>query len=212
VRGLPPPPAEVAHLEQTFDVNGLQTSIGFWLFNGSIPALAAPSAAVMLSDWFLTCLPSLLELQHIETIPTTCRLSTVGFRYVEAAPPAHGAWTGGQASSVALGLHWLTGQARPRSGPITFVPGVPDAFVTDNWRVNELAYGNMVASGRDLFSALNAIHAPDGSPTVVGTVQRSHAGAPLGSALFSPYVAVVPTAKLVTIRRRIPARGALRPS
>lgn len=212
MRGLPPVPVDVAQLTQVFDINGHDTSISFWLFNPSFAAATIPALARTVSDWFIDALVSVLELQHLGVIPTTCRLAVRGLAYVTTAPPSHGAWTGGQADNVAVGLHWMTGEYGKGLSPITYVPGVPDAFVTDNWRVNELAIGNLLASGQDLYNALNGLRSPDDTPTVVGTVHRARAGAPLSVATFAPYVGVVPTAKVVTIRRRIPHSRQVSPS
>jgi hypothetical protein len=211
VRGLAPPPVDVARLVQEYDINGHQVSIGLWLFNPSFIGITSASAETVLDDWFVTCLPSLYELQHEGVIATTCRLELRGFRWVAAAPPGHGAWVGGQADNVALGLHWLTGEVGKGLSPITFVPGVPDVFIANNYRLNELAYGNLRASSSDLYDALNALHSPDGTPTVVGTLHRVTAGTPMPTAQFAPYVGVVPTLKVATIRRRIPARGQIAP-
>lgn len=211
MRGLPPPPADVVQLVQDFDINGHTVSIGYWLFNPSNAGAGESDLLAIANAWFVTCLPSIYELQHDGTVASTCRCANRTLRVVSAAPPGHGAWTGGQADNVATGLHWLTGEAGALRGPITFIPGVPDVFISDNWRLSATAWGNLTASGRDLYNALNALPSPGGTPQVVGTVHRSNAGAPLPAAEFAPYIGVVPSAKVVTIRRRIPDRRSLSP-
>lgn len=212
MRGLPPVPNDVAHLVQDVSVNDYTVSIGVWLFNPSMPSLESASAAVLLGDWFLGPMADLLPCMHAGATFTTCRLSTSTFAYVESAPTNVGEWTGGLANHTALGLHWI-GAGRGRAlRKIMFVPAVPDVFVDHGWQLNQLGYGNLQASGRDFYAHANTIRAPDGTPCVFGTVHRSAAGAPLAVASFDPYTGVVPTAKVVTIRRRIPRRPSLSPS
>lgn len=166
----------------------------------------------MLSQWFSTCLPSLLELQHRGCTPTTCHLSGLGYSFSEPAPPALGAWSGGAAAQVALGLKWRTGEPGRAGWALTWVPAIPDQFITDTWRLNELGAGNAQASARDLLNALNAITLSDGSTATVGTVHRSSHGAPALGASFAPYQSVQPVLHLATCRRRLQYRGGLSPS
>lgn len=211
MRGLPPLPLDVVHLEQDYEIASHSVSIGFWLFNPSNNGAGLAQLADITDAWFVTCLPTLYGLQHDGTIAGTCRAALPGLAIVDGAPPGHGAWAGGQADNVALGIHWATGEGGARRGPITFVPGVPDLFITDNWMLSAIAFGNLIAAARDLYNALNALPAPDGTFQVVGTLHRQRAGAPLAASEFVPYVGAIPTPKVVTIRRRIPARRAVSP-
>lgn len=212
MRGLPPVPLDVLHVVQHFDNGGASPSVGFWLFNPSNASITPPGAAAVLSDFFLFVLPNFLALQHEGITPTTCRIVGPGFAITESAPASHGAWTGGQALNVALGIHWLTGQRRPHAGPITYVPGVPDVFIHDNHQLSQLGFGNLQASARDMYDAFPSVRAPDGTPQVVGTLERSAAGVPLTTAQFAPYIGVSATPHVVTIRRRISRTSGLSPS
>lgn len=211
MRGLAPQPDDVARLTQWFDINGHQVSISFWLFGGSLIAIEPSAAEDVLAGWFNTCLPPLYECMHEGVIATTCQLGLRGFVWAAAAPPGHGAWVGGQADNVALGFHWITGEVGKGKQPITYIPGVPDVFIANNWKVNELAIGNLRASGTDLYHNMQALPAPDGSTLVPGVLHRVVGGAPMPTAQFAPYVGVVPTTKVVTIRRRIPKTGQIQP-
>lgn len=211
MRGLPPPPRDVLRLVQDFDINGHRVSIGFWLFNPSNVDGGPSDLALVLAGWFTTCLPNVLNLVHKGVSATTCRCGSRTDNVVEVAPPNEGFWEGGQADQVATGLHWLTSEPGALRGPITFVPGVPNQFVDSNYRLSQLGAGELTGSGRELLNALNGITAPDGSSQAVGTVHVSAAGAPLPVATFAPYTGVIPTMKLVTIRRRIPNRRRVAP-
>jgi hypothetical protein len=83
------------------------------------------------------------------------------------------------------------------------VPAVPDVFIADNYQLNQLAWGNLMASGTDLYHELNDLPAPDGTTQVVGTLQRVRAGTPLPAAVFAPYIGVTPSPHICTIRRRL---------
>jgi hypothetical protein len=199
------------HLVQDVDVDGHLVSIGWWLWNPSNVNIVTPELDALVNAYFFTCQPSLLELMHAGATLTTCRLATRTESFVAMSPPNHGAWTGGQADNVATGLHWLTGEGGPLRGPITFVPAVPDAFIEANWMLSNVGFGNLNASGIDLYHAFNALPAPDGTTQAVGTLHRSAAGVPMAVAQFTPYVGVNPVPKVVTIRRRIPRRRAVSP-
>lgn len=209
MRGLPPQPTDVAHLVQSFDISGHTVSVGFWLFSGAWPDGIGGDLGTAIADWLLFGLPPMLELMHTDVVPTTCQLALPGNTLVEAAPPARGAWSGGQPDNCALGLCFHTGDLGRGANHITFVPGVPSVFISDHYRLNELGWGNAIASSRELLAGLNAIRAPDGLPAVAGTLRRQAAGAPLTHAQFSPFFSVSPTPKLVTIRRRIPRTRAI---
>jgi hypothetical protein len=204
MRGLPPPPADVAELRQYFDINGHRVSTGFWLFSPEWPNAVYPDLEVALVDWFTSGLPQLLGLQHSGVIPTTCLLRVGGLALVEAAPPSHGAWTGGQADNVALGIAFKTNDRGKGATHINYVPGVPDVFISANYQISQVGWGNLQANARDLLAALNTIRSPLGLACVAGTLRRARGGLPLGHASFSPFAGVVATPQVVTIRRRIP--------
>lgn len=205
MRGLPPPPLDVVHLTQTFDVDDNDVSVGFWLFNPSNVDAIVSELQELADAWFLTCLPNLLGLMHEGSVATTCRLTNRVLSYAELAPPNHGALTGGQADNVAVGLHWLTGAPATSISRITYVPATPDLFVDRGYRLSATGWGTLRANGTDLYNALNALPAPSGGTQAVGVVNRSRSGIPLSVATFTPYIGVVPTPKVVTIRRRIPS-------
>src|SRR5690242_2427373 len=146
---------------------------------------------------------------HGGSSATTCRLSIAGLTILADAPPNHGAWTGGQADNVALGLKWQTSERGRRGWALTYVPAVPDVFITNNWQLRQLAWGNLLDSGTHLLQSMNLLPDPSGATLRAGTVHVSSRGAPLTASAFAAYVGVVPTPKVVTIRRRIPSTGGL---
>lgn len=209
MRGLPPPPPDVLRLVQEFDINGKTSSVGFWLQGPSIGSALPASLELVAAQWFITCLPNLLALMHRGSSATTCRLSIAGLTVLRAAPPNVGLYTGGQADNVALGLKWQTSERGRRGWALTYVPAVPDVFIANNWQLDQRAWGNLIDSGSHLFAAMSALPDPSGAPLAPGTVHVSHGGAPLATAVFSRFVGVSPTPKVVTIRRRIPSSGGL---
>jgi hypothetical protein len=212
VRGLPPAPVDVLSLRQDFDINGKVSSVGWWLFNPSNVDAVPSDLEAIAADFFLSCLPELLAVMHTGASATTCHLETRTLKIVRDAPPNAGLYAGGQADNCALGLKWLTGAAGRGGWALTYIPAVPDRFVANNWQLNQTAWGNLLDTGSHLYNALNAILSPDGTPEVVGTLNRVASGVVLPVASFAPFVGVVPTPKLVTIRRRIPDRGGVSPA
>lgn len=212
MRGLPPVPTGVFRLTQSFDTNGYSLSTSFWLLDVTAGIATTEQLDELLTGWFNFCLPSLLELQHNGTIPITCRLAGNGLSTVRGAPPAAGAWAGGEPNNCAAGIRWTFQGVGRRSWTMSYVPGLPDVFVADGARLTELGYGNISASATDLLNQLNALTASGVPAIVAGTLQRTHNGAPLPSSRFAPYDSGIPIPKVVTIRRRIPARSPLSPS
>jgi hypothetical protein len=201
----------VIRLTQSWDVNSVVCSTSWWLFDPG-GASAEPSALETIGGaFFSTCIPSLLELQHNAVMPTTCRLAENGVTVVLGAPPAVGAWEGGEANNCAGGLRWAFQGRGRRSWSMTYVPGLPSVFVADGYRINELGFGNMKASGTDFLNAMNLLSGGSGSTLVLGTLQRVLNEAPLGASAFAPYDSCSPISKVVTIRRRIRARSSLSP-
>lgn len=215
MRGLPAPPDDVALLELGFDIDGSFASIGFWIFVPGLTTLTVPNLQTLLGAFILDAEAFYTPITHEGCILVTCRLSTFGSQHVtldETAPPSHGAWTGGQAAQVALGLSWKIGGPGRGVNPTTRVPGVPDAFTTDHARLNDLGFGNASSAAVDFLNLINAEPSPAGGNCLLGTLHRQHDRLPTTVATFAPFVAVAPVRHLATCRRRIQSFSQLTPS
>lgn len=206
MRGLPPPPADTIEVVQYIDVNGLTVSTSHYLLSsgssfGTVAYLEDVAAA-----WILTCANQYAAVMHAGAELAAVRLTTYGgdlTRVTFPFPPNHGAWSGGQASQVALCWHWLTaGRGRGRQG-VTRVPAVPDLFIDSNRRISNSGYANMVEKGSNLYDAMRAIPAFLGGFCVPITVHRSRNGAPLPASTYEPIVGVQTSRRVATVRRRL---------
>jgi hypothetical protein len=203
VRGLPPPPADCIHLTQFVDTGARQSTISWWLYNANNHLLLPADLKTIISDYFSTCIQPLLSCMHQGASLTTCRASILGLSVLEVAPTNIGEWAGGQADNVASGWKWETAQRGRAGWALTYLPAVPDIFIKDNQELSPVGWGNLLASAEDFRNLMNQLTAGVGYQQTIGTVHRSLGGTPLGSSTFAPYVGVTPTAKVVTIRRRI---------
>jgi hypothetical protein len=214
MRNLPPPPDDVMHVQLGFDIDGTWATIGWWIFSPSLVSGNAPYLLAVLDAIILGPLEHVLQLMHSGATCTACRVSSFGLQpltLVRSPGPNAGAWTGGQAAQVALGIHWLTGERGHRGMSITHLPAFPDAFTDDHASINQLAWGNVLASATDILADVAAIPGEAGGNCALGTVERSASGAPLASSRFVAFVGANPVSRVATIRRRISPNGRVSP-
>lgn len=215
MRGLPPPPDDVAQLELGFDIDGSFASVGFWIFVPSLPSLTVPQLVTLLGAFILDAEAFYTPITHSGCILATCRLATFGSQHVtldEVPAPSHGAWTGGQAAQVALGISWRIGGPGRGRNPTTRMPGVPDAFTTDHARLNDVGFGNVGDAAVTFLNAINAEPSPAGGTCLLGTLHRQHQRLPTTVSTFEPFVSVAPVRHLATCRRRIQSFSQVTPS
>src|SRR5207248_7930660 len=90
------------------DVHGYPSSFAFWLLIPDDDVATIPYWSALITSYQLQVWPAILNCMHSGASFVTCRIAAGGTapqRFVEAAPANHGAWTGGQAQSVAAGLY-----------------------------------------------------------------------------------------------------------
>lgn len=214
MRGLPPIPDDVLRVRLGFDIDHTWASIGWWVFSPGAGSATAAYLDGIASAVILGPLSHVLELMHAGATCTTCRVESFGavpLTVVRSPGPNAGRWVGGTTAQAALGLHWLTGERGRRGGAITHVPAFPDAFTDNHAAINQLAFGNALGRGTDTLNDFAAMPGFAGGFAVMGTVERSAAGVPLGASTFVPFQGVNPTPRIATIRRRISANGAVTP-
>lgn len=206
MRGLPPPPADVAELRFFFDVNGYTASVVHWMFVPSLEVATVPGLESLASNVLFYALPFFTDLMHAGARVDRLSLQTftvTPVNMVVSASPNHGAWTGGQSAAVALGLHWLTGEGGAGDHVVTHVPAMPDVFIEDGQLLNALGLGNAGSAASAFLNGIATIVGPVGGTCSLGTVHRQKAGLALPASIFSPFVGVIVTRKLTTIRRRV---------
>lgn len=207
MRGLPPVPAGVLRLDLEFDVNGYPLTTGLWFL---VPDLALADLAwyqAFTAMAFFYLLPGTTGVTHDGVSLSTCRLASGGmapFRYVALAPPNHGAYSGGQADIIASGVFVRTTTTARGSGSRLRFPGCPDDFVRDGLALSATAVSQLLAMANAITTFVASQTGPTGGQVLLGTLQRSKAGAPLAHSLFDPAVAVVPSYRVEYLDRRFP--------
>jgi hypothetical protein len=92
------------------------------------------------------------------------------------------------------------------------IPSVPDFFVDSTWRLSSNGYANLRDRGATYLNRFNAIDVGAGSTLLLGCLHRRHAGADLVPPVFDPTYDVIPSPRLLTIRRRLPRGPAVSPT
>jgi hypothetical protein len=214
VRGLPPDPPNTARLETAVDVNGWPVTFAFSFFNASFDLMGPTELHEVLNNWIIFVGAAVGGSMHSGAQLTTCRLfslRTSGPRALATFPTNRGAWEGGQANHVAVGLYVRTTAYGRGSGSRVRLPACPDAFIDNNREVSATARGRLLAIANGLANFQNAPIGGVLTPTVLGTIQRQASGRPLSSATFAPATSVEACRRVETLRRRLPERGQLSP-
>jgi hypothetical protein len=205
MRGLPPPPSDVALVTAVFDVDGSPASVGHWLFVPGLQTLAVSQLEAIVAGWFTSSLALYTDAMHsgsrLERVDLT-RFGNAATRVTRRAPPNHGRWTGGQVLVASTTLRLILGEAGKGLQTVTHLPGFPDAFSDDHRTLNALGWGTVSADAVTWLAAVNAIVSPAGGNCVLGTLHRRTALAPLPVSTFSPAIGVVPGTKIATLDRR----------
>ena len=113
------PPAGVVSIASDVLVHGYPSSFAFWLLIPDDDVATIPYWSALITSFQLQVWPAILNCMHSGASFVTCRIAAGGTapqRFLEAAPANHGAWTGGQAQSVAAGgksfLREIVGEVR----------------------------------------------------------------------------------------------------
>lgn len=207
MRGLPPPPDDVATLVLSYDVDGSQATTWHWLFVPGGPSLTYADLRTVWTGIVFAALNHLTHLMGAAASIRTCRLTLVGSSVVEVeddVAPNHGSGGGVQVMNAAVGIHWLTGNRRRQGAALTRMPGMPDGFTSDHVSLNNFGYSETASHAFGFLNECNAVPSPAGGTCLLGSLSRSVAGVPRVAALFSPFGAVEPVRRVATIRRRVP--------
>ncbi len=206
MRGLPPWPANVAHLRADLLNDGARASIGFWLEIPGLDVAIASDIARVLDNLIVAVEELVNPLTPVSVSVNACRLAAAGsapFSMTQLASPNVGAWSSGSDTQVATGIHWETTVAHKRGAAITHIPWTPDQFTDDHLRLNATGFDD-TASEATTFMGDVAASGFGGIPVVtLGTLYRSQFGAPLPASQFAPFFIAVPVRVLTTIRRRM---------
>ena len=209
------PPAGVVSIASDVDVHGYPSSFAFWLLIPDDDVATIPYWSALITSYQLQVWPAILNCMHSGASFVTCRIAAGGTapqRFVEAAPANHGAWTGGQAQSVAAGLYVLTSSGHRGSGSRVHFPAVPDIFIDDNARLSNAGRGLLQQAATALVDWIASVSGPTGAQVLLGTLQTRRGGVPLLLPTFDPAVAVLPTARVERMGRRLPRRGRVSPT
>lgn len=205
MRGLPPPPDDVALVTAHFDVDGSPATVGLWLFVPSLQALSVSQLELVVGDVAIWLAPLTTAVQH-----RGCRLTRVALRRYGTQPiaidrqllPAPGRWTGGQVLVACLTLHLLLGEGGRGRDTVIHLPGFPDVFSDDHKTLNPLGWGTASHEAAIFLAGVDTIPSPAGGTCVLGTVHRSAHNAPLAVSTFSPAQGIVPGRAIGTLDRR----------
>ena len=205
MRGLPPPPSDVAQVTASFDVDGSPASLAFWLFVPGLQTLAVSQLEDVAASFTI-----FLESLSGAITHRGCSLVRVDLRRWGSSPlnvtrvllPASGRWTGGQLLVGALTLHLLSGEGGRGHDSVVHFPGFPDVFSDDHRSLNALGWGTAQSEALHFFANVNAMTSPAGGNCVLGTVHRAEGGAPLAIATFGPAIGIVPGLAIGTLDRR----------
>jgi len=191
VRGLPPPPPDVAQLTAAIDNDGARSSVTTWVQLLPGPPYSIADLKGVLGDLTIALTTLVNQLSTFSTTVRTCRLRTFGIEtwdIIEAPAFNSGAFTGSQANHVATCIHWLTGESGKRGPSLMRIPGFPDVFTNDHLSLTAGAIGTVYTEATTFINQVDAITFGDILGVSVGTLHRSRHGAPLAVAQFTPYV------------------------
>lgn len=206
MRGLPAQPADVAHLELVYDVDGSPASTDHWLF---VPGLQTLDYSALRSLWgqvWFQAVQYLVPLMAAAGSVRACRLARAGSAPLEVYDEIaanHGAGGGCQTLNAAIGIYWTVQFAGRGRGAHTRLPAFPDDFTDDHVHVNALGYAEVGARATDFLNAINALASPAGGTCSLVTLHRQQSGAPLAVAEPRAIVSARPTEHVATLRRRL---------
>jgi hypothetical protein len=206
VRGLPPPPANVAHIEFDCATNDARWSIGFWVELAPDPPYYLPDLQQVFAQVVIAGTQLVNKLTSNATSIRTSRLSLEGMQavsFLETVAFNSGALGGAQANSVATPLHWVTERAGKSGQAMTYMGGFADDFTDDHLTLNDVGMNQVRNEGVTFINAVDAAHYGAILQATLGTLSRSVAAHPRLSSVFLPFVGIVPARKLGTIRRRM---------
>ena len=204
---LPAVPPDVGHFDLAFDVNGRTLRAGFWFLLPDLQSWTQPWLLSLVDQFVLYTLSGFTGVMHAGASLSTCRVSVAGsnpVEFVQHVAPNHGAYTGGQADAIASGVYLVASSGRRGSGSRLRVPGCPDDFIDDNWRLSNAGVSQLHTLANDLTDWARVQTGPTGLPLVLGTLQRRTSAGPLPAAQFDPAVMVVPSFRVEVLSRRLP--------
>lgn len=211
--GLPPPPPDVLRLTLGFELLGEEPTTSFWIRCPRLVELDGPEIASFLDPLEPAAKTLYVDVTHHNLHLAVLRLATFGPRrltFLKSPLDSFGVWEFAAPDNVAVCVHWLTGQRGSGRDAVTHLPGAPTAM-TGNQRSITSEFFQRVRDGAEGFlSAVNAITTSLGDQLELGTLHRVEDHVPLVAAIFEPFVGVIPTQIVGTLRRRIPRRGLIR--
>jgi hypothetical protein len=209
VRGLPPPPSDVARLSAIVDIDGARAGCSWWLQMLPGPPYAASDIHDVHADFVLYGVQFLVACMGSGASVVACRLQVTGIEtwdlWGEPAPN-HGAWGGIQANNVATAVHWITNDVGKGRQSITWVPGFPDNFTDDHLVTNGTARLNVQLAALDYLANMASVAHGDITGCQLGTLHRARHGAPLASSQFAPFVYAMPARPIGRCGRRLYVR------
>lgn len=200
---LPPLPADVVTLRAGFLVGGIESSIGFHLWNPGLGGLSVDELQDVNSQFLLLCLADLSDVMHAGATFTTCQSRSSGNIAVTGFDFFTGSWTGGQAQGVTVGWHWMDGGGRSSSAALTHLPACPDEFVGENVRLSHSGYANLQDHGSSFLEQLALMPNGSGGHLVPAIVHRKQGGVALDPPVIREIVGVQPMLRASTMNRRM---------
>jgi hypothetical protein len=209
VRGLPPPPPNVARVNFDCTTDSARWTIGFWIEMFPLGPYTLADLQGVLAQVTIAGTQFVNQLTTAASKIDTCRLALQGPQIAalfETVAFNVGALSGAQANQVSTALHWITGDPGRSGQAMTYMGGFSDDFTDDHLVLNDVGMNTVRNEARNFLNAVDATFFGAILQCTLGTLHRSRAGTPLLVATFSPFVGIAPARKLGTIRRRMYAR------
>jgi hypothetical protein len=210
VRGLPPPDPNVVFVEAVWDVGPVQEcTTGWHLFAPGADSATFSELETLLGQFFLFCVPDLLDLLGTDVSCSTLRLTSYGSEpLVVSFVPSSNVGATGTTNPInsALVLTWRTGLRGASGLGHTWLP-LSDTFVDDDHaRLKSIAYSQAASQAFAFLGHVNALISPDGATCFLAVIRRSLSGTPLHTALTIPVEGADASPFVGTLRRRVRAR------
>lgn len=207
MRGLAPWPTGVGRLTAEYDVAGrVNTTSNWFLYTSSTPADVSNCDAIV-NAWYVLCAGHIQAVSSSAAVLTACSVTISSPTFASLRKevfPITGHYSGAQALNVAAGWK-LIGSTRGRgTASVQRMPSCPDEFVDDSQRLSSVGYTKLRDEGNSYLIAFRTIGDGSGGFIVPGCLHRISAGAPLIPPHFDITLGLVPSAHLLTIRRRLP--------
>lgn len=206
MKNLPPPPAEVWHVRQFFEISGSICSCGFWVYNSGSIAPAVGDLEAFSADWIFYVVPVLNAVTANDTSCGVFQVQTFGAspaQWTSKPPPNYG--TEGSSTAPlnsAACISWITNDVGG-SHARTLLP-LPLYYVdADAKHITDTAAASLSVHALDLLAGVRSIPAIDLSACSLINLRRQDGGAPLSSSQVSLILGGNPDLLVATCRRRV---------